>query len=161
MLAGCSPSDDDQPTTQPATSATTVPGTAPNTARHGAGSTSPDGTIVVDPAQPADAADNLSSVTRCDDDDPAQPIAALTWAPASNPGRAQRIEVSIDPRGFDESTVIGPALPGDASSTRWTEISGQALHQWRVLTERDGRWVSSRPASFEGPTCAIDYQPGS
>ena len=164
MLAGCSPSDDDQPTEQPGTGATTVRGTAPATApptitRQDTTSTS--SIVVMDAAQPGDTADSLASVTRCDDDDPAQPIAELTWAPASSPGRAQRVQVSIDPRGFGDSTVIGPELPGDATSARWTEISGQALHQWRVLTERDGAWVSSRPASFEGPTCAVDYQPDS
>ena len=114
--------------------------------------------VAVDPDQPSDAATNLSSVTRCDDDNPAQALAELSWEPASEPGRSQRVQVSVDPRGFNNA-LVGPELPGDATSTRWTEISGQSFHQWRVLTERDSQWVTSPTAQFEGPTCAVDYQP--
>lgn len=181
-LAGCSPTSDDQKATTQPTSAETRTGsidpsrppvTAPSSATttHSIADTtmvSATGTAAstvvvvvatVDASQPTAAATNLSSVARCDDDDPRRPLAELTWEPAAEPGRAQRLQVTIDPRGFDDNSLVGPEIPGDAASAQWTELSGQSLHRWRVLTERDGRWVASPPAQFEGPTCAIDYQP--
>lgn len=114
--------------------------------------------LAVDPVDDTEAATNLSSTTRCDLDDPGQPLAELEWEPATERGRAQKVQVSVDPRGFIEP-LASPELPADATSTLWTELAGQSVHKWRVLTEQDGRWVTSLTAQFEGPTCAIDYQP--
>jgi hypothetical protein len=174
LLVGCSPSNGDPP---PATQASANIGTVTLTAGERATAvvtvttgamtavpTTSESTVAritilpVEPDISTAAATNLSSTTGCNDNDPRLPYAELMWRPAAEQGRAQRVQVSVDPRGFTYP-LVGAELPGDATSTAWTEVAGQARHLWRVLTEHDGRWTTSPTAQFDGPTCAIDYQP--
>lgn len=114
---------------------------------------------VVDPPEPATAASGLQSAVRCDEDDPRRGLADLSWDPAERPGARQRVQVTIDPRGFGHGVPLNADLPGDAPSMLWTELSGQSVHMWRVLTEGRGEWIASAVAQFEGPLCAVDMQP--
>lgn len=114
-----------------------------------------DGPLVT-PDDPDRAAHGLDSTVSCDENDPSVAVADLSWTTAQPQGTRQRVQVTIDPRGFDYGSRLGPELDGSAWSMRWTDISGQAVHSWRVLTKVDGVWLTSPTATFEGPTCAVD-----
>ena len=104
----------------------------------------------------------LGAVTGCDLDDPRVGFADLSWRVAPVPGSAQRVQVTVDPRGFatGERSVLGDALTGTTATMRWLALSGQAVHEWRVLTQVGEFWVPSASAEFEGPLCAVDSAPG-
>lgn len=112
--------------------------------------------VVVAAVDPAQAASSLHAVVGCDPDDPRVPYAQLGWTRAGN-GGDQRVQVTIDPRGFDaDTTRTSHVVAAGTSMIRWTQVSGQAIHRWRVLTADGTRWVASTPAEFEGPLCAVD-----
>jgi hypothetical protein len=75
--------------------------------------------------------------------------------PASDGGEAQVVEVSIyefEPGLSTYSAELEPGVDGMA----FTEISGQAVHKWRILTLHGRVWTPSEPGSFVGPTCTVD-----
>lgn len=133
-----------------ATTSTGEPTTTPETTRP------PD--LVIGPTGGEGAAADLHSTPECDPDVIAQAVADLTWTPAADSGEAQMIEVTI----YDFELPGGwfsELLGRDTGSYRFAELSGQAVHHWRVLTLRDGVWTPSEPDSFVGPTCVADVQP--
>ncbi len=112
--------------------------------------------VVVAGGDPAQAASSLHAVVGCGPDDPGIPFAQLGWTRAIK-GGDQRVQVTIDPRGFEtDTTRTSHVVTAGTSMLRWTQVSGQAIHRWRVLTADGSRWVASKPAEFEGPLCAVD-----
>lgn len=104
-------------------------------------------------------ASNLSSTVGCEETSSRQAYADLTWKPADPRGDEQRIAVTIYRTGFENNAyTLSDPLAADQSSLRWTDLSGQAIHYWRVLTRYGQEWVASETAQFEGPTCVADYQ---
>lgn len=85
-------------------------------------------------------------------------VAHLRWAPAPEPGREQVVQVTVHsfkPGDFDASD----ALDAGAAELAWTDLQGQAIHHWRVVTRHDDRWLASETATFQPPTCPADTQP--
>lgn len=106
------------------------------------------------------AATGLQATVECSVDDPSQGIARLSWSVAASPGSEQRVAVTLFKDGFETGQFeITGALPPDQSSFDWTGLHGQAIHLWRVLTLHPEGWVPSETASFEAPTCAVDFGP--
>jgi hypothetical protein len=79
----------------------------------------------------------------------------LDWTPASDGGDEQLVEVTIFSFELGQSTFSGSLSPTDDHLV-YEEVSGQAIHQWRVLTRHGATWIPSEPSSFEGATCIID-----
>jgi hypothetical protein len=98
------------------------------------------------------AASNLSEKCDCREGT-RDGYATLAWEAATASGSEQRIQVTI--YGWDRA-MISPSLPADATSFEWTEMNGQAIHEWRVLTRHSDSWVPSNKSSFEGVTCTKD-----
>ena len=45
-------------------------------------------------------------------------------------------------------------LPADQASHHWIQMNpGTTLIYWRVLTFRDGQWLASETATFNGVDC--------
>jgi hypothetical protein len=86
--------------------------------------------------------------------------ADLEWLPAEPQGEEQVIAVTIYRTGFENNVYsLSNPLPPGQTSLRWTDLSGQAIHYWRVLTRTGNTWTASETAQFEGPTCVADFQP--
>ena len=103
------------------------------------------------------AATNLESRTGCSDDEPGKGFADLKWSPATQPGREQKIQVTIFRRGFEAGDFqTSEALAPERTTYRWTRPQGQAIHYWQVLTRHSDGWIPSETAKFEGPACVAD-----
>ena len=108
---------------------------------------------ILEPGGPG-AATNLLSEVECAR--PGLAVAKLTWTPASDPGSAQRVDVTI--YSFDTKYDSSVLLPPDQASLVWDQLRGQAIHDWRVLTLQANGWVPSETAGFVGPTCLLEIQ---
>jgi hypothetical protein len=82
------------------------------------------------------------------------PFVRVRWIPARKRGRAQRVEYTEFFRGFashnfHKSRKLGPRR------RRWrtANIETGVDYNWRVMTRRAHRWVSSKVRSFDGPLC--------
>jgi hypothetical protein len=117
---------------------------------------------VVESPDADSVASELRAETGCDETDPRVAYAQLGWRPAANRG-VQRVQVTIDPRGFDRDAVVtSPELDSAADAERWLQLEGQAVHSWRVITASpvSSLWYTSAVGRFEGPLCAVDLQDG-
>jgi hypothetical protein len=86
-------------------------------------------------------------------------IAELKWTVASNPGSAQRVEVTIYRDGFERRRLeSSELLPPDQSFLAWERLDPGIIHYARVLTRHGEEWVPSASVSFQGPTCVADSQ---
>jgi len=106
---------------------------------------------VLDPGGAA-AASMLGAKLGCTDESN-DPVASLSWEAAQIKGSEQKVQVTI--YGWDRADA-SPSLPADATSLEWTELRGQSIHEWRVLTLHSEGWVPSHKGSFEGTTCTKD-----
>ena len=103
------------------------------------------------------AATNLQSEVGCSEINPRKSFAKLSWIVAENPGTEQRIALTIFKDGFHKGNFqVSEPLSPNHTSIAWDQISGQAIHQWIVLTKHKDGWVPSETASFEGPLCIAD-----
>jgi hypothetical protein len=82
------------------------------------------------------------------------PFVRVRWIPARKRGRAQRVEYTEFFRGFSshkfhKSRKLAPR------TRRWrtANIETGLDYNWRVMTRRAHRWVSSKVRSFDGPLC--------
>lgn len=144
-------------TTDVISNGTTIPTTAGSTT-----TVAPFDATVTDPPASMSAAVALDAMTGCDENDPRIAYAQLSWTPAAS-GGTQRIQITADPSGFAAGPVVtGPELSDDADEARWFELTGQAVHSWRVITASPDRdvWYAGSVSQFEGPVCAVDYQNG-
>ena len=116
---------------------------------------SPQPDLSVGPSGGPGAASGLKAEPGCSEDVIGQSIAKLAWTPAAEGGNEQLIEVTIfsfDLRQSAFSESLGPIV----DQLTFEAVSGQAIHQWRVLTRHGATWTPSEPATFEGKTCIID-----
>jgi hypothetical protein len=138
------------PMTSIVSSTTPTPNTAPTVPTML--SSTPD--IPILPPGGPGAATKLQSEVDCAE--PGRAVARLSWTPASIPGSAQRVDVTI--YSFDTKYDSSMLLSADQTSLVWEPLRGQAIHDWRVLTLQVNGWVPSETASFEGPTCIVEIQ---
>lgn len=104
-----------------------------------------------------DGARLTSAVPGCSLDDGKAEV-ELRWTPTGT-GR-QRVVVALgEGRLHRGDFLAGPLLqPGEAAAT-WRRTVGQQPHTWTVLTETPSGWRVGELGTFDGPLCAIDYQP--
>ena len=107
------------------------------------------------PAGGRGAASGLTAEPGCSEDVIGQSTAKLAWTPAAERGDEQLIEVTIFSFDLGQSAFSESLGPTDAQLT-FDAVSGQAIHQWRVLTRHGATWTPSEPGTFEGRTCIID-----
>jgi hypothetical protein len=154
VLAGCaaalstSPGPTRGPAGTPLPSATTGTGTTPP---------SESGLAIGSPGGPG-AATDLRGESVCSDEQVAHAVARLSWAPAVDGGAEQLVQVTIFAFDLPGSTFSEPLDP-DTDSHVVEQVSGQAVHQWRVLTRHGDTWIPSEPAEFTGATCVVDVEP--
>lgn len=154
VLAGCaaalstSPGPTRGPQGTPLPSATTGSDTTPP---------SESGLVIGPPGGPG-AATNLRGESVCSDQQVAHAVAELGWTPAVDRGDEQLVQVTIYSFDLPGSTFSEPLDPS-ADRLVFEQISGQAVHQWRVLTRHDETWTPSEGAEFVGATCVVDVQP--
>jgi hypothetical protein len=116
---------------------------------------SPQPDLRLNPSGGRGAASGLNAEPGCSEDVIGQAIAKLAWTPAADRGDEQVIEVTIFSFDLRQSAFSESLSPTDDQLTLET-VSGQAIHQWRVLTRHGATWTPSEPAAFEGETCIID-----
>lgn len=64
------------------------------------------------------------------------------------------VAVSARKDGLDTGNyTTSEVLPPDRSTYSLRDSQPGGIYYWRVLTRRDGGWVGSATAQFEGPTC--------
>jgi hypothetical protein len=154
VLAGCtaalstSPGPTRGPERTPLPSATTGTGTTPPS----------ESRLVIGPPGGPGAATNLRGESICSDEQVAHAVAQLRWTPAVDRGDEQLVQVTIYSFDLPGSTFSEPLDP-DTDSLVFEQVSGQAVHQWRVLTRRGETWTPSEGAEFVGATCVVDVQP--
>ncbi len=116
--------------------------------------------LVIPPEPSADGARDLAATVECSQEPPRQAVAHLQWSPAPTPGSEQRVVVSLFRDGFSTGDyALSDALAPGQSGLDWTQVQGDALHFWKVLTLREGQWLASETALFQGLSCPTDYQP--
>ena len=115
----------------------------------------PEGHVIAgSPGKATEAASDLTTVVRCDRSKAGRAVVDLKWQSASQPGAEQRIAVTIYGDGFETGRFdLSQPLPAEQTFLEWDLLKGQAFHNWRVITWRDGTWVPSETGRFEGPTC--------
>jgi hypothetical protein len=102
-------------------------------------------------------ATSLRSSVECSQTQPRQGVAHLSWVPAGGSAAEQRVAVSIYRDGFETGKFdSSESLAPERAALDWRQLSGQAIHLWRVLTRYGDTWVASETASFEGPLCVAD-----
>jgi hypothetical protein len=120
---------------------------------------STDPIVILPPGGPG-AATNLRVELDCDKVDLRKGIAKLSWTIAANPGREQRVQVTIFINGFAKNKFeISDSLPPNQRFIVWDQVKGQAIHRWRVLTLQAKGWIPSDTNMFEGPSCVADFVP--
>lgn len=112
---------------------------------------------LIEHAATSGAANNLRADVDCSTAEARKSAVTLSWSPAQPAGSAQRVLASI--YGFRESRYeASESLAGGVSSLAWTQVHGQAIHSWMVLTRQGTTWKASPVESFTGPTCVADFQ---
>jgi hypothetical protein len=83
-----------------------------------------------------------------------EPFVRFRWIPARKRGRAQRVDYTeffrgLSSRQFHKSRKLAPR------KRRWRtgRIETGLDYDWRVMTRRAHRWVSSGVHSFDAPVC--------
>jgi hypothetical protein len=110
--------------------------------------------ITLGPHDVNKAATGLVGEARCSQEFIGVAEADLRWKPASAVGEEQLVEISIfafEPGKSVYSDPLGPTRDHVVLNA----VSGQAIHQWRVLTRHGNIWTPSDPAEFEGVTCTF------
>lgn len=154
LLAGCaaalstSPGPTRGPERTPLPSATTGPEMTPP---------SESGLVIGPPGGPG-AATNLRGESVCSDEQAAHAVAHLSWTPAVDRGDEQLVQVTIYSFDLPGSTFSEPLDP-IVDRLVFEQVSGQAVHEWRVLTRHGETWTPSDPAEFTGATCVVDVEP--
>ena len=101
------------------------------------------------------AATVLVATSECSKEKIAHAIAPLRWTPAVERGDAQLVEITI--YSFEmPGSVFSERLEPTADHWLFDGLSGQAIHNWRVLTQHGDVWASSVPGQFVGATCTAD-----
>jgi len=109
----------------------------------------------IGPAGGAGAATALRGESRCSEDIIALSIAELSWTPAVDRGEEQLVQVTIYTFDLPGSVFSAPLEP-TVDQLVFDQLSGQAVHMWRVLTRHDGMWTPSESGAFTGATCVAD-----
>jgi len=110
--------------------------------------------ITLGPHEVSKAATSLVGEARCSKEFIGVAEADLRWKPATAVGQEQLVEISIfafEPGKSVFSDPLGPTR----DHVILNAVSGQAIHQWRVLTRHGDTWTPSNPAEFEGVTCTF------
>lgn len=145
------------PTALPRTTVASPDGTTPTTLPPRdamIGETALEGTAADEQAA---MATQLTALVECVDDPRPRAVAHLRWRPARQ-AEAQRVEVTVRRDGFATGDYdAGPLLDADSAEVDWTQLHGQAVHLWRVVTLTGEASTPSDTAVFEGPDCAADY----
>jgi hypothetical protein len=116
---------------------------------------SPTGMILA-PGGPG-AASGLVAELACGSTDPSQELLNLRWQPASSPGAAQLVEMTIFSEKFDDGRYdASSTLSPDQSTVVWDRVAPGAVHFWRVLTLHDQGWIPSAVARFTPGACIAD-----
>jgi hypothetical protein len=116
----------------------------------------PDGTIAP-PGGPG-AATGLEAELRCSSTEPRQGVVEFRWIVATQPGTAQRVDVTIYSERFDDSRYESSGtLEPDRSSLSWDRFFPGAVHFWRVLTLHGNTWVPSKVGQFTPGACIGDF----
>ncbi len=103
------------------------------------------------------AASGLEAELACGTTDPGQALLNLRWHPASSPGTAQLVEMTIFSEKFDDGRYdTSSALSADQSTALWDRVAPGAVHFWRVLTLHDQGWIPSAVALFTPGACIAD-----
>jgi len=86
----------------------------------------------------------------------------LAWTLAVPPGAEQLVALTTVRNGLDHGRYrLSKPLPPDRTEMVWEEdVEPGVVHYWRVLTRQADGWAPSETATFNGPTCVADYQPG-
>ena len=96
----------------------------------------------------ARAATELEATPACDPDVINKGQALLECKLADEPGSQQLVQATIFREGFETGQIISSdPLPPDQTTLRFTQVAGQALHRWRVLTRSCRRGCNGSSAS--------------
>jgi hypothetical protein len=97
-------------------------------------------------------ATSLRATTGCNSK--REPFVRFRWIPARKRGRAQRVDYTeffrgLSSRQFHKSRKLAPR------KQRWRtgRIETGLDYDWRVMTRRAHRWVSSGVHTFDAPVC--------
>jgi hypothetical protein len=97
-------------------------------------------------------ATSLRATTGCNSK--REPFVRFRWIPARKRGRTQRVDFTeffrgLSSRQFHKSPKLAPR------TRRWRtgRIETGLDYDWRVMTRRAHRWVSSAVQSFDAPVC--------
>jgi hypothetical protein len=142
LVAAACASDASGPTSQPPASS-------------GLTMASPQPDLSIGPSGGRGAASGLNAEPGCSEDVIGQAIAKLAWIPAADRGDEQLVEVTIFSFELGQSAFSESLAPTDDRLT-FEAVSGQAIHNWRVLTRHGAAWTPSEPSTFEGATCIVD-----
>ncbi|HKJ95646.1 MAG TPA: hypothetical protein VKA32_08465 [Gammaproteobacteria bacterium] len=105
----------------------------------------------------AGAASDLTAEIACRADVRFEGLVTFSWSPAQSPGTEQVIQVTIFKDGFDTGQFeSSKPLPSDQASLVFTDLRGQALHRWRVVTLTADTAIASETSRFTGPVCVGD-----
>jgi len=110
--------------------------------------------ITLGPHDVSKAATSLAGAARCSEEFIGVAEADLRWKPAMPVGKEQLIEISIfafEPGKSVFSDPLGPTQDNMVLNA----VSGQAIHQWRILTRHGNTWTPSDSAEFEGVICTF------
>jgi len=108
---------------------------------------------VTKPGGPA-AATELRAEAECGLGD--EPVVHLSWVPAQDAGKVQRIAVTAFSNGFETGNYkTSPRLAVDISSYEWQRTDASVAYRWRVLTLHADVWRPSRIHGFIGPSCGV------
>jgi hypothetical protein len=103
------------------------------------------------------AATDLVAVVGCRGDVRFEGLANLSWSPADPNGSEQVVQVTIFKDGFETGQFeSSKPLPPDQATLVFTDLSGQAVHRWRVVTLQGETAIPSETARFTGPVCVGD-----
>jgi hypothetical protein len=110
--------------------------------------------ITLGPQDMDKAATSLAGEARCSEEFIGVAEADLQWRPATPVGEEQLVEISIF--AFEPGkSVFSDSLGPTEDRVVLNAVSGQAIHEWRVLTRHGNTWTPSDPAEFEGVTCTF------
>ena len=100
------------------------------------------------------SATGLNAAPQCDPGSEA--VVHLSWSPARERGRAQKVAVTQFADGFEtDRFTVSPRLAPAASRFDWRGTQANGSYRWRLLT-RHGSWVGSRISSFIAPNCGVE-----
>lgn len=99
---------------------------------------------------------HLRAAPECDG--PGEPVVYLRWRAAAR--GAQRVDTTKFFRGFQTGDYErGRRLDRGVERLKLRDVETGIHYQWRVMTRRGGRWLSSKIGEFDGPVCVEDTNP--